>query len=135
MDVRNPKATRPWQHVLDPLFGYLEFIETRLSGELGEVDVLNFGPYEKSLEVQEVLSIAKKFFKNSLSVSESSNSSLEKRFLDLDSRLAAKSIGWKPRWTQKEAINLTFNWWKEVLSGSTSALDKCREDIELYFNQ
>jgi hypothetical protein len=54
--IRNPKNTRPWQHVLDPLLGYLLAIESMLSANLN-VFALNFGPEGKSLKVSEVTEI------------------------------------------------------------------------------
>ena len=60
--VRSPEATRPWQHVLDPLIGYLKYIESAQSS-LSIEPALNFGPLEPSLRVDNVLEIAKEHFK------------------------------------------------------------------------
>ena len=58
--VRNPASTRPWQHVLDPLFGYLESAENMLLK--GACEPFNFGPTEPSLPVSDVLKLSLEYF-------------------------------------------------------------------------
>ena len=53
----------------------------------------------------------------------------ESGLLDLDSSLARTKLGWEPKWSQEEAIHLTFSWWKDVLSGVKSAAEACNQDI------
>ena len=65
--IRNPLATRPWQHVLDPLIGYLKYMEHGLETPNAEPS-LNFGPLEPSLQVNAVLEIAKEYFRDALRI-------------------------------------------------------------------
>jgi CDP-glucose 4,6-dehydratase len=60
--IRNPSSSRPWQHVLDPLSGYLLMIDNAINGD--NLEVLNFGPVDKSMKVKEVVKIASKNWVN-----------------------------------------------------------------------
>jgi len=126
--VRNSSSTRPWQHVLDPISGYLLMINNVLKGN--DLDTLNFGPNEKSLEVKEVVEIANNYWKsNSGIIFNKSTDLLEANSLEIDSSLARNSLGWSPMWTQKEAIVETVSWWKNVLDNSVSAEQRCGLEI------
>jgi CDP-glucose 4,6-dehydratase len=128
--VRSPEATRPWQHVLDPLIGYLTYIEKTLQGET-KVYALNFGPNERSLEVAKVLDIGQEILGNRLKVvPEEFEPNKEAKVLQLDTSLAKLELSWNPRWRQAEAIRNTFFWWESVLSNEDSAFSNCLKDIE-----
>jgi len=129
--IRNPKATRPWQHVLDPLFGYLKFIEYSLS-DCRLVPSLNFGPLEPSLEVSRVLEIVESIFKGKIVREFDSKSEvLESQQLDLDSSQAMNLLEWKPKWNQEKAIVKTIEWWNEVIFDKTDAMKICQNDIKI----
>ena len=128
--IRNPKSTRPWQHVLDPLLGYVYAADALVSGV--KVNNLNFGPIENSLSVKRLTELAQAEFGEQISFmfsNQDSHTQLESGLLDLDSTLANSILGWKPKWNQEEAIRRTFFWWKEVLSGSLSPIEACKADI------
>jgi CDP-glucose 4,6-dehydratase len=130
--VRSPEATRPWQHVLDPLIGYLTYIEKTLQGET-KVEALNFGPNERSLEVAKVLDIGQEILDNRLRlVLEEFELNKEAKVLQLDTNLAKLELSWNPRWRQAEAIRNTFFWWESVLSNEESAFSNCLKDIESF---
>ena len=132
--IRNPKATRPWQHVLDPLIGYLKFIEYSLS-ENHQVPTLNFGPLEPSLEVCRVLEIFESTFQGKiLSESELKNDAFESQRLDLDSTRATNLLGWEPRWNQEEAIVKTIEWWNKVIFEKSGSIEMCQSDIQIALN-
>ena len=131
--VRNPDSTRPWQHVLDPLVGYLMTAEVALNGL--DLQSVNFGPDEISLSVREVIEVINSKGSlgpiRNLEMAESgSQQSKESRFLDLDSNLAHSELNWRPKWSQVEAIQATINWWKSVLVDKVSPEDACQLDIE-----
>ena len=128
LEIRNPLSTRPWQHVLDPLVGYIRMVDHSLSGS--KIDTLNFGANGKSLSVTEVVDISLKCWpsKSNVTYSESRNY-LESVSLELDSSLAFKELGWNPKWTQSEAVVESIDWWQDVLSGSISAKERCNQDI------
>ena len=131
--VRSPDATRPWQHVLDPLIGYLTYIEKTLQGET-KVEALNFGPNERSLLVAKVLDIGQEILGNRLRVVlEVFEPNKEAKVLQLDTSLAKLELSWNPRWRQAEAIRNTFFWWKSVINKEESAFSNCLKDIESLF--
>lgn len=108
--LRNPKSTRPWQHVLDPLYGYLLFLEASLNGE--ETATLNFSPNEKSLPVEKITEIfCQKFPGFKIETSEQDINDFESKSLELDSTLAMEKLKWKPKFTQEKAVISTVDWW------------------------
>lgn len=127
--LRNRTSTRPWQHVLDPLIGYLKMINNAMSGS--ELNILNFGPSEKSLTVQEVVELSVKYWPSKSRISfTNDHNHFESKTLELDSSLARELLNWKPVWSQKESIIETISWWKAVLEKSIEAKDRCNLEIE-----
>jgi len=134
LKIRNPHATRPWQHVLDPLIGYLKYIEYALVEETFP-PALNFGPIENSMSVSRVIEAAEEFHQQTLvTYPESKEVSVEAQLLELDSTLSQRTLDWQPHWTQEQALTSTFSWWKNVMSGESSALHECQKDIEEILN-
>jgi len=131
--IRNPGSTRPWQHVLDPLMGYILALEATLLGNSEKS--YNFAPDGENLSVKEV---AEKFIKLSglgISIRTSNQGKfLEASSLNLDAGKAKKELNWNSSWTQAESIDKSYEWWFSVLSLSTSPLAACIRDIELYLN-
>jgi CDP-glucose 4,6-dehydratase len=133
VEIRNPRSTRPWQHVLDPIIGYLSMIDNALSGN--KLEILNFGPTEESLSVQEVVEIAAgKWQSNSKITYREDSSELEARSLELNSSLARKALGWKPLWNQQEAVIESMSWWKDVLINGIDAHERCNSDLNKTLN-
>jgi CDP-glucose 4,6-dehydratase len=133
IEVRNPDSTRPWQHVLDPLVGYVMAIEAIING--AEIESLNFGPNtDVNLSVSEVLNIAtNRWGGEELKIiytdQESQRTNREALSLQIDSSRANTLLGWYPRWTQAEAVKATVDWWKVVAIGSAAIIDSCKVDL------
>ena len=113
--IRNPNATRPWQHVLEPLSGYLLLAE-RLYQETGSnfAEGWNFGPNEDdSLPVRRVVEHMSSEWKEvACSVDYAGTSNLhEAQSLKLDISKAKSKLGWKPSLSIKPALSLTINWY------------------------
>jgi len=126
--VRNPDSTRPWQHVLDPLFGYLLAVNSILQGR--NFSTCNFGPLEESLSVSEVVSIARqRWGKTTLSDRKIDSPASESKYLGLDSTFARTELGWQPFWNQVGAINATIDWWKDVLQDGITPIEACNKEI------
>ena len=126
--IRNPISTRPWQHVLDPLYGYLLAANASLKGEY--FATCNFGPLDDSLTVIEVAKIALERWGGSNSLIEDENpNNLESKFLGLDSSFAQNNFGWKPFWNQSEAVIATVDWWKLVSQEKATPLEACNKEI------
>lgn len=127
--VRNPESTRPWQHVLDPLHGYIMVLEAILSEKL--INALNFGPDASSLTVREVVEISRHAWSSPTSVKYVD--SLDEReaiSLQLDSTVARDALHWRPRWLQTESVVSTVKWWDNVLNKLEKPEEACRRDID-----
>lgn len=121
MTVRNPQSIRPWQHVLDPLVGYLtlaEYIYTTTSDH--EMNCWNFGP-EKSSEitVREVCELTYRQFGIEPRMKyDAGTTEHEAGFLRLDSSRANQILGWFPRWDIGDAIKSIVAWYRHDAEGS-----------------
>jgi CDP-glucose 4,6-dehydratase len=130
--IRNSSATRPWQHVLDPLTGYAMVADGHLAGK--KIDSINFGPTEKSISVKEVCDLVLSNSETKLDfkfdeVQSQKRPQQESLFLDLDSTKAQVELGWQPTWSQKDAILETMDWWKRVLINGADPREACLKDI------
>jgi CDP-glucose 4,6-dehydratase len=131
--IRSASSTRPWQYVLDTLYGYLMMINKALKDDAPEI--LNFGPLDESLTVKQVVEIAASAWSDGISTRfVGSTNKFESDFLGLDSELAKASLGWQSKYTQKEAVIRTIDWWKQVLKESTSPRTACHKDITDFMN-
>ncbi len=116
--IRNPFSTRPWQHVLEPLSGYLSLSEKLYNDGKNFSSAWNFGPREEdSKQVDWIVEeIAKQWGeKAKWSIDEGKNLH-EANFLKLDISKAALRLKWVPTWSIKEAIKKTVSWHKSWLS-------------------
>jgi CDP-glucose 4,6-dehydratase len=132
--LRNPESTRPWQHVLDPLVGYLMAIERVLDGEL--IEAINFGPDSKSLSVKKIAEISLKAWPYQSEIHKSQGNSektMESVSLELDSSLAREKLNWSPIWSQEEAVISTINWWDSVINKGVNPVIACEQDIDFVF--
>jgi CDP-glucose 4,6-dehydratase len=115
--IRNSLATRPWQHVLDCLNGYILIAENALTPTPKPLNLAyNFGPPE-SLSVMEVLTLLLKELGLKLEIQEEIPQYLEKSSLNLDATLARGDLGWKARMTSEESVLTTAKWYKSFLDG------------------
>ena len=131
--IRNADSTRPWQHVLDPLFGYLLAIEATLGDN--SFASLNFGPQERALSVREVVDIFQSTSTMPSCIFESGESeSAESKYLELDSSKAREILAWRPYFTQTESIKETLRWWT---SGDTAEVltRHTMDSVELYLRK
>jgi CDP-glucose 4,6-dehydratase len=115
--VRHPGAIRPWQHVLEPLFGYLLLAE-RLRTKPAFAKAWNFGPtVEVTTTVADVLESLKKLWPDlKLNVTEEPGPH-EASILMLDSSQAATELGWHPRWKVETAVAETAAWYQAWQEG------------------
>lgn len=113
--IRNPKSTRPWQHVLEPLRGYLMLGEKLLEGKKEFATAFNFGPnLQDNLRVEEILKITKNLWDKVDYVLEcDSNAPHEAGLLMLDVAKAQKLLNWEPVMNSLESIKYTISWYRE----------------------
>lgn len=132
--IRNPNAIRPWQHILDPLSGYIMLAEKLDSNPRKFSGAWNFGPEQKNLV--SVSQIIKKISKNGWVVEskniEKSNYH-EEEIIKLNSNKAKTMLGWNPKIDFEHMLELTIDWYKKYKTMSdTSGL--CRKQIRKYYS-
>lgn len=124
--VRNPNSVRPWQHVLEPLVGYLCALI------YGAHPAYNFGPIEnENLSVMDVVKKVNDKIAFEFDVSMTKPDFYEASTLSLNSDLANSFLGWRSIYNQREAINETVNWWQMYLA-EKNMLEVTREQIKCY---
>jgi len=133
--LRYPEAVRPWQHVLEPLCGYLHLGE-RLLAAPGErfAAAWNFGPGESGdATVREVAELAARVWGSGarVEIDSTSQHAYETGYLRLDATQARAQLGWLPRWGLEEAVQNTLMWYRDWLAGA-DALQLCLSQIEQY---
>lgn len=112
LDVRHPNATRPWQHVLEVLNGYLMLGARLLAGEDGYAKSWNFGPRKSANQTVGHVLEAVKHHWSELEWTEGSEPVVhEAPTLYLDSSLAETELGWKPTWDLEHAIAAVCEWY------------------------
>jgi CDP-glucose 4,6-dehydratase len=134
--IRNPNAVRPWQHVIEPLFGYLELGVKLNFDPIKYAQPFNFGPNSSdALSVEDmVIQSIKNWGSGSYkSVFDSSNPH-EAGLLKLDIRKVINELNWKPVFNAQIAVERTINWYKSYYNG-ISASELMQKDIEYYKNK
>lgn len=132
LSVRYPDATRPWQHVLDPLHGYILTAERLLSGGL-EQNSLNFGPpLEGCIPVRELIAITQGLLPGGFNVEMDDRERVrEAPLLTLDSGRARQMLGWRPVLDLATCLSWTASWYVAFYGGQdVNAM--CREQIEIF---
>lgn len=118
--LRNPESTRPWLHVLEPVSGYLRYVEA-LAGEGGHAlpRALNFAPYTDSpLTVREVTEIlAQRFGLGEPWKQDERFNPVEMKLLALDPALAGETLGWRPLFDGRKAVEWAADWYLKHAEG------------------
>jgi CDP-glucose 4,6-dehydratase len=111
--IRNPKAVRPWQHVLDPVYGYLLLAERMLTSPAKYSQAFNFGPGEEDAwPVEKIASRLSTLHRNGARwICDSGSPVHEAGLLRLDSSKARVELGWSPRLHLEEALEWTIEWY------------------------
>jgi CDP-glucose 4,6-dehydratase len=130
--IRSPRATRPWQHVLEPLSGYL-VLAAALLDKPDTTGSWNFGPAEDSIHT--VLDVVERSIKHwgtgSVRVEEADAKMHEAGLLNLNCSKAHSQLGWRPRWGFEATLEQTIGWYREQHAG-TPAIELTRRQINDY---
>tara|TARA_B100000965_G_scaffold147328_1_gene122788 strand:+ start:1018 stop:2079 length:1062 start_codon:yes stop_codon:yes gene_type:complete len=117
--VRNPSATRPWQHVLEPLSGYLTLALRQVEGDDNAAGAWNFGPDEENVRpVKELADTAVAVWgSGKVRAEQDPNAPHEATLLMLDSAKAKERLAWHPRWDFTKGVTRTVEWYKFIDGG------------------
>jgi CDP-glucose 4,6-dehydratase len=133
--IRNPTAVRPWQHVLEPLAGYLTLASKLLGPRAADYcTAWNFGPEDADLEsvAQVVDQLVRGWGSGTWQSRTDENDPHEANVLRLSSTRARKELGWRSRWSTSEAVDRTVGWYRQYYSDPTTARAACLADIAAY---
>jgi len=134
--LRNPQATRPWQHVLEPLAGYLLLATRLLDDPRRWGGAWNFGP--STHQVRTVQAVAEKIVSHighgEIEIESTAAPMHEARLLQLNCDKAHQLLGWAPRWNVDETLEQTALWYKAWMNGESI---ECvtRAQIKAFFGE
>ncbi|MBQ9502604.1 MAG: CDP-glucose 4,6-dehydratase [Lentisphaeria bacterium] len=131
--IRNPRATRPWQHVLEPLSGYLVLGARLLAGETRFARGWNFGPAAgENISVEQVASaLAKEWDRVRYRIDPPADAPHEAALLALNCTLARKELLWHGVWTPEETFARTAAWYRDF---HTANRVRTAEDFDAYIS-
>ena len=133
VSIRHPAALRPWQHVLEPVYGYLLLAE-RLWNDGQEVaEAFNFGPRDEDAQSVRwiVEHLASQWGEGARWSQDEASHPHEATLLKLDISKARRRLGWEPRWDLQVALDQTLDWHRAWLSGRAMR-EVCVDQIEGY---
>ncbi len=130
LSVRYPEATRPWQHVLEPVSGYLTLAEALFADPSGRAGAWNFGPTDDDARpVRWLLDRVTARLPGTRWEAVSGQHPHEAGYLKLDSSKARNELGWRPAWSLDEALDMTTAWhqaWRGERDMGEVCLDQIR---------
>lgn len=132
--LRNPQATRPWQHVLEPLAGYLLLAARLRERPMNYAGAWNFGPSSSEVRtVQEVAErIVGRFGRGSVVIEAGVAKQHEANLLQLNCDRANQLLGWRPRWNVEQTLTMTADWYKTVMDGAEASMVTLQQ-LRCYF--
>ncbi|MBO8217706.1 CDP-glucose 4,6-dehydratase [Prochlorococcus marinus] len=130
LKLRYPEAVRPWQHVLDPLWGYMTLAEKQMNKQTSFE--YNFGPkLDDILSVQELVYLISVYWGNDLEIEILGNQPSESKYLALSINKAQKELNWSPKWDIRKTLYQTVKWYKDVNNGN-SPYECIKENINSF---
>lgn len=134
--IRSPNATRPWQHVMEPICGYLKLAE-KLFNQNGQkfIGSWNFGPSKTNLSVLNLAKIGKKVFnsKSKIIIRKNNKTNLhESKYLSLNSKKSFKYLNWKVYMKPENSLKLTFDWYKTFYKNKKKVVELTISQFENY---
>ena len=135
LNIRSPKSTRPWQHVLEPLRGYIDLSIDLYKNCKNSGESFNFGPRNKeNYSVIEIIKIIQSRIPH-LRIKINKNSTFkESGLLKLNCKKAEKILGWKPYFNTKQSIDLTIDWYTDYIN-KKNVEDLTIKQINNYFEK
>ena len=133
--IRNPLSTRPWQHVLEPISGYLVLAESLYNKGDEFAEAWNFGPKDEGCKpVNWILeTMIKQWGDGANWELDKNNNPHEAGFLKLDCSKAANRLNWQPKWELQETLKMIVDWHQKYLIGK-DLKEECLKEIKKYKN-
>jgi len=130
--IRNPDSVRPWQHVLDPILGYIDLARNLSINPKVFKGAWNFGPDEKKpVSVNDIIDIIKTVEELSNIKIENDRLNKEAKYLQLDISKSKNILNWKPRWSSENAVIHTIKWYTKFYK-NISANQLIINDLKKY---
>jgi CDP-glucose 4,6-dehydratase len=131
--IRNPMSTRPWQHVLEPISGYLVLAQELYNNGEQFAEGWNFGPKDEDCRpVDWILDkMVAKWGKGASWELDKNNNPHEAGYLKLDCSKAANQLKWKPQWSLEETLQLIIEWHQVYINGG-DVQKQCLKEIKKY---
>lgn len=131
--LRNPGAVRPWQHVLDPLAGYMALAQRLAQGDAHVAQAFNFGPDPASQRsVADVVSKADRIWPRHRQDRLEPSPLHEATLLTLTTDKARHVLNWRPRWDFDSAMARSIGWYRAVQVDGRSATESCDADLAAF---
>lgn len=132
LQIRRPQAIRPWQHVLEPLNGYLSLAE-KLWYHPELAGAYNFGPHtHEAATVREVVELAQQAYgKGEVHFGDGNSGPHEAGWLALETAKVRVALGVQPKWSLAETVTRTMSWY-QALNAGADARDLCLAEITHY---
>ena len=131
--IRNPSAIRPWQYVLEPLFGYLLLAKNLYEGRTDFAGPWNFGPLKNNyVSVEELVKLALKILKRGSYEIKPDFSKHEDQILKLNSNKARKILKWKTKLSIEEILRLTLEWYQHYYE-KKDIIEFTNQQIDYFF--
>jgi CDP-glucose 4,6-dehydratase len=134
VEIRYPKAVRPWQHVLEPLSGYIILAEKLYKHGNEFAGAWNFGPDKKNIKnvafiVNNIANLWGKTAKWKITTAKQPHEAI---LLKLNCSMAKTKLPWKPRWNIEKTLEKTIQWYKTYLESPQNIIDTTIEQINQY---
>ncbi len=136
ISVRSPNSVRPWQHVIEPVVGYLRLGAFMRKNPIKYSQAFNFGPIaEDALSVLDLLKLCIEIWgSGTYKVERDPNALHEAGLLKLDISKAASDLQWRPKLNVKESVRYTMNWYKVFIEGKIDISEFTEIQIRKYLN-
>lgn len=134
--IRNPRSIRPWQHVLEPLLGYLSLGLKLNEDPIKYSEAFNFGPYnDDTISVEDIVKTAISYWgKGTFKTRKDLSDFHETGLLKLDINKSLNEVGWRPKLNAKRAVELTVGWYKKYYNSKSSISEYTESQILNYLN-
>lgn len=119
LQIRHPESVRPWQHVIEPIAGYLLLAQALATKQAIFAGAFNFGPNESDcVAVEQIVQLAQSIYHERLQVEYGKSSVYEAKLLRLDNRKAWNMLNWAPKWNVSRAMKQTLDWYQAAAEGA-----------------